>query len=57
MYVAQLSPVRSNHFPPEVDLDEFRGPSRGRASLNDVARSVREGWLLPRSPVEDLTRP
>ena len=58
MHVAQLMiscPVRSNRFIPEVDLDEFRGPSRGRASLEDVARSVREGWMLPRGPVEDLT--
>lgn len=57
MHVRQLAlsyEVKSNRFIPEIDLDEFQGTSRKTPDIEDVARSVREAWMLPRGPVENM---
>jgi Zn-dependent peptidase ImmA (M78 family)/transcriptional regulator with XRE-family HTH domain len=53
MHVQRLSlsyEVKSNHFIPEIDLDEYQGQSRKRPDTEEIARSVREGWMLPSGP-------
>lgn len=59
MHVQRLSlsyDIKSNHFIPEIDMDEYQGRTRKRPSLEDVARSVREAWMLPAGPVANVTR-
>lgn len=46
--------VKSNRFIPEIDMDEYQGRSRKRPTLEDVARSLREIWMLPAGPVANL---
>jgi len=43
-----------NRFIPEINMDEYRGKSRGRPSIEDVARLVRESWMLPSGPIPNL---
>jgi Zn-dependent peptidase ImmA (M78 family)/transcriptional regulator with XRE-family HTH domain len=47
--------MKSNRFLPEVDLDEYQGSTKRRPDIEDVARSIRENWMLPRGPVVNLT--
>lgn len=50
MHIAKLArsfELKTNHFIPEIDLDEYQGKSRRRPDIEDIARSVRESWLLP----------
>lgn len=47
--------VKSNKFIPEIDMDEFQGRTRKRPTLEDVARTVRESWMLPSGPIDNLT--
>lgn len=57
MHVKKLSQsfdLRTNHFIPEIDRDEFQGVSRRRPDIEDIARTVREAWMLPRGPVMNL---
>lgn len=44
----------SNRFIPEIDMDEYQGRTRRRPSIEDVARSLREAWMLPSGPVADM---
>jgi Zn-dependent peptidase ImmA (M78 family)/transcriptional regulator with XRE-family HTH domain len=46
--------LRSNHFIPEIDSDEFQGRSKQRVSVDDIARSLRESWMLPSGPIENV---
>ncbi len=46
--------IQSNRFIPEVNIDEYQGKSRRRASIEDVARSVREAWMLPNGPISNV---
>ncbi len=46
--------IKSNQRVPEIDMDEFQGQSRGHPSIEDIARSVREAWLLPNGPVPNM---
>jgi len=39
---------------PEIDLDEYQGRSLRAASMDDYARSVREAWMLPNGPIENM---
>lgn len=46
---------KSNGFIPEIDRDEYQG-SAGRAfSIEDAARQLRESWMLPDGPIENVT--
>ena len=46
--------LESNSFIPEVDRDEYHGGKRGRLDIEDVARSVREMWMLPSGPIPNM---
>jgi Zn-dependent peptidase ImmA (M78 family)/transcriptional regulator with XRE-family HTH domain len=41
---------------PEIDSDVYRGPSGKPFDIEDIARSVREMWMLGRGPVPDVTQ-
>ncbi|MGH6771254.1 MAG: XRE family transcriptional regulator [Xanthobacteraceae bacterium] len=45
---------KTNAFIPEIDQDEYRGRSKGVLSIEDVARSVREMWMLPKGPITNM---
>lgn len=58
MHIAKLArsfDLKTNRFIPEIDMDEFRTPARRRPDIEDVARSVRELWMLPRGPIANMT--
>jgi Zn-dependent peptidase ImmA (M78 family)/transcriptional regulator with XRE-family HTH domain len=40
---------------PELDPDEYRGPNAKKFDVEDIARSIRESWLLPRGPIPNVT--
>lgn len=40
---------------PEIDADEYRGPNGKKFNIEDIARSIREAWHLPRGPIENVT--
>lgn len=46
--------LNSNHFIPEIDRDEFQGRSKRVATVDDMARSLREAWMLPPGPIENV---
>lgn len=46
--------LNSNRFIPEIDQDEFQGRSKQVATIDDLARSLRESWMLPPGPVENV---
>ena len=39
---------------PEIDREETVGKGRRPPSIEDCARMIRESWLLPRGPIENL---
>lgn len=39
---------------PEIDRDETTGKGRRPPSIEDCARMIRDSWLLPRGPIENL---
>jgi len=57
LHVQRLSisyEVKTNRFIPEIDLDEFQGTSHRPLHIDDIARSVREAWMLPRGPIPNM---
>ncbi len=47
--------LRTNRFIPEIDRDEYQGRQRTRINLiEDIARSIRESWMLPRGPIANM---
>lgn len=52
--LAQSFDLRTNKFIPEIDRDEFQGKSKRRPGIEDIARSVREAWMLPRGPIASM---
>jgi Zn-dependent peptidase ImmA (M78 family)/transcriptional regulator with XRE-family HTH domain len=57
MHVQKLSisfSERGNRFIPEIDMDEFQGLSRKRPDVESVARTIREAWMLPNGPIENM---
>lgn len=46
--------IKSNRFIPEIDRDEYQGRSKRRPDIEDIARAVRESWMLPRGPVQNM---
>jgi Zn-dependent peptidase ImmA (M78 family)/transcriptional regulator with XRE-family HTH domain len=47
-------PMPTNRFIPEIDVDEFQGRSRQPATIDELARSLRESWMLPPGPIESV---
>lgn len=45
---------RSNRFIPEIDADEYLGRSKGSLLPEDVARVIREMWMLPAGPIPNM---
>lgn len=39
---------------PEIDVDEYQGTSKKRATTEDLARHLRELWGVPRGPIENM---
>jgi hypothetical protein len=46
--------LNSNRFIPEIDQDEFQGRSKRVATVDDMARSLREAWMLPAGPIDSV---
>lgn len=46
--------IKTNRFIPEIDMDEYQGKSKRVPDIEDVARSIREAWMLPRGPVVNM---
>ena len=45
---------KTNAFIPEIDPDEYRGRGAARLTIEDVARQVREMWMLPTGPIPNM---
>jgi Zn-dependent peptidase ImmA (M78 family)/DNA-binding XRE family transcriptional regulator len=45
---------KTNLFIPEIDRDEYLSGSRKPFSVEDAARHVRELWMLPEGPIENV---
>jgi Zn-dependent peptidase ImmA (M78 family)/DNA-binding XRE family transcriptional regulator len=45
---------KTNAFIPEIDPDEYRGRGKGLLTMEDAARSLREMWMLPAGPIENM---
>jgi Zn-dependent peptidase ImmA (M78 family)/DNA-binding XRE family transcriptional regulator len=39
---------------PEIDSDEYFAGLKGRPTVEDIARALREMWMLPRGPVPNM---
>lgn len=46
--------ARSNGFIPEIDRDEYRGGHGRDFSVEDAARYLRELWMVPDGPVDNV---
>lgn len=47
---------KTNVFIPEIDPDEYRGRGKGALTMEDAARSLREMWMLPPGPIENVVQ-
>lgn len=45
---------KKNSFVPEIDPDEYQGKSKSALSVEDVARTIREMWMLPKGPIDNM---
>lgn len=52
LLISYSSPT--NRFIPEIDRDDYQGHSKRAVTVEDIARSLRESWMLPRGPVENM---
>ena len=46
--------ISSNRFIPEIDRDEYQGRTKKAPTIEDLARSVRESWMLPAGPIDNM---
>ena len=46
--------ARSNGFIPEIDRDEYRGGHGREFTVDDAARHVREMWMIPDGPIDNV---
>ena len=57
MHIKKMSisfSLGTNGFIPEIDRDDYHGKSNKRLDPEDVARTLREMWMLPRGPIENM---
>lgn len=57
MHVATLLrsyEIRTNGFIPEIDRDEYLGRSKAPFSIEELARRMREQWMLPQGPIQSM---
>ncbi|MCA3459307.1 MAG: ImmA/IrrE family metallo-endopeptidase [Rhodobacter sp.] len=57
MHVATLLrsyEIKSNGFIPEIERDEYVGRAKVHFSVEDVARRMREQWMLPQGPIQSM---
>lgn len=45
---------KTNGFIPEIDRDDYRGRGKAHLTTEDAARLVREMWMVPKGPVDNL---
>ena len=45
---------KTNGFIPEIDPDEYQGRGKSRLTTEDAARHVREMWMVPRGPIDNM---
>lgn len=45
---------KSNTYIPEIDRDDYMGRSKAPFSIEDVARTIREMWMLPSGPIPNM---
>ncbi len=45
---------KTNGFIPEIDFDEYQGSKKSSLTIEEAARLVRETWMLPRGPVQNM---
>lgn len=45
---------KTNAFIPEIDQDDYRGKSTRYITPSDAARVMREMWMVPRGPIENM---
>lgn len=43
-----------NGFIPEIDRDDYYGKANKRLDPEDIARALRETWMLPRGPIQNM---
>lgn len=46
--------LNTNRFIPEIDRDEYQGRTKKPVEIDDLARSLREAWMLPPGPIESV---
>lgn len=46
--------LKTNSFIPEIDRHAYLGRSRSAFSVEDVARHMREHWMLPSGPIDSM---
>ncbi|WP_084698244.1 XRE family transcriptional regulator [Muricoccus aerilatus] len=46
---------RTNGFIPEIDRDEYQGSTARAFNVEDAARHLRELWMLPDGPIDNVT--
>jgi Zn-dependent peptidase ImmA (M78 family)/DNA-binding XRE family transcriptional regulator len=44
----------TNRFIPEIDPDEYRGKGKAALTTEEIARLVREMWMLPKGPIPNM---
>jgi Zn-dependent peptidase ImmA (M78 family)/transcriptional regulator with XRE-family HTH domain len=45
---------KTNAFIPEIDQYEYQGKSKKPMSTEDVARTIREAWMIPSGPIYNM---
>ena len=45
---------KTNNFIPEIDRDEYRGRGTTSLTTEDAARLVREMWMVPKGPIDNM---
>jgi Zn-dependent peptidase ImmA (M78 family)/transcriptional regulator with XRE-family HTH domain len=57
MHIKKMSisfSLNTNRFIPEIDRDDYYGKGNRRLNPEDVARTLREMWMLPRGPIHNM---
>jgi Zn-dependent peptidase ImmA (M78 family)/DNA-binding XRE family transcriptional regulator len=49
-------PGRTNGFIPEIDPDDYHGKSNKALNIEDIARNLREMWMLPSGPIPSMVQ-